>query len=296
MAVAPGDDISLAPRPRAKGEPDMDMNQVMEQITAFVTQWGLKVVGALAVLLVGRIVAGMMRGAVRRALQRADVDATLRPFLSGLVYYLALAVVLIAVLNLFGIQTASLIAVLGAAGLAVGLALQGTLSNFASGVMLLVFRPFQAGNYVEVAGTAGSVEQVGVFNTTLKSPDNVRIVVPNSQIYGSTIKNYNGFETRRIDMVMGISYDDDIGLAAKTIGSILEADPRVLKDPAPVVAVSELADSSVNLVVRPWCQGSDYWALKWDLTRQMKEGLEEAGCSIPYPQHDVHLKQETHGG
>jgi small conductance mechanosensitive channel len=272
----------------------MDMNQVMEQITAFVTQWGLKVVGALAVFIVGRIVAGMIRRAVRRALQRADVDATLRPFLSGLVYYLALAVVLIAVLNLFGIQTASLIAVLGAAGLAVGLALQGTLSNFASGVMLLVFRPFQVGNYVEVAGTAGSVEQVGVFNTTLKSPDNVRIVVPNSQIYGSTIKNYNGFETRRIDLVMGISYDDDIGVAVKTIGSILEADPRVLKDPAPVVAVNELGDSSVNLVVRPWCQASDYWALKWDLTREMKEGLERAGCSIPFPQRDVHLKQVPH--
>jgi small conductance mechanosensitive channel len=271
----------------------MTQEQFVTQVTAFVTQWGLKVVGALAVLFAGRIVAGMIRRAVRKGLERAGIDPTLRPFLSGLVYYAALAVVVIAVLNLFGIETTSLIALVGAAGLAVGLALQGTLSNFASGVMLLVFRPFKAGDYVEVGGTAGSVEQVGVFNSTLKSPDNVLIVVPNSQIYGSTIKNYNGFETRRVDMVMGISYDDDIGLAVKTILAILEADPRALKDPAPVVAVNELADSSVNLVVRPWCRGSDYWALKWDLTRAMKEGLEGAGCSIPYPQRDVHLSQAS---
>ena len=269
----------------------MEQGQIVDHIVTFVTQWGLKVVGAIAVLVVGRIVAGMIRRAVRRALGRAGIDPTLRPFLSGLVYYLALTVVLIAVLNLFGVETTSLIAILGAASLAVGLALQGTLSNFASGVMLLIFRPFKVGDYVEVAGTAGSVEQVGVFNSTLKSPDNVRIVVPNSQIYGATIKNYNGYETRRIDMIMGISYDDNIGVAVETINSILEADARVLKDPAPVVAVNELADSSVNLVVRPWCQASDYWAVKWDLTRRMKEELEKAGCSIPYPQRDVHLKQ-----
>ena len=147
------------------------------------------------------------------------------------------------------------------------------------------------GDSVEVAGTAGSVESVQVFNTVLKSPDNVRIVIPNSQVYGSIIKNYAGYDTRRIDMVMGIAYEDDIGLAVQTIHSVLGGDERVLKDPAPVVAVNELADSSVNLVVRPWCKGSDYWALKWDLTRQMKEELEKAGCSIPFPQHDVIIKQ-----
>ncbi len=271
----------------------MDQAQVVEQATAFVTQWGLKVVGAIAVLVIGRMIAGGIRSGVRRALERAGIDATLIPFLSGMAYYTALAVVLIAVLNLFGVETTSLIAILGAAGLAIGLALQGTLSNFASGVMLLVFRPFQMGDFVEVAGTAGSVVKVQVFNTILKSPDNVRVVIPNSQIYGATIKNYNGYDTRRIDMVMGISYDDDIGVAMQTISSILGADARVLEDPAPVVAVNELADSSVNLVVRPWCRAADYWSLKWDLTRQMKEGLEAAGCSIPYPQHDVHLNQTT---
>jgi small conductance mechanosensitive channel len=157
--------------------------------------------------------------------------------------------------------------------------------------MLLVFRPFKVGDFVEVAGTAGSVVKVQVFNTILKSPDNVRVVVPNSQIYGATIKNYNGYDTRRIDLVAGVSYDDDLQVAADTMRSILLADDRVLKDPAPVVAVNELADSSVNFVVRPWCQGSDYWQLRWDLTRALKEGLEKAGCSIPYPQQDVHHKQ-----
>jgi small conductance mechanosensitive channel len=269
----------------------MDQAQVVGQLASFVTQWGLKVVGAIAVLVIGRIVAGLIRRGVRRALERAGVATTLLPFLSGLVYYTALAVVLIAVLNLFGLETTSLVAILGAASLAIGLALQGTLSNFSSGVMLLVFAPFKVGDRVEVAGITGTVVRIEVFNTVLKSPDNVSIIVPNSQIYGATIKNYNGYDTRRIDMVMGISYDDDIGVAVETIRSILGADGRVLKDPAPVVAVNELADSSVNLVVRPWCQASDYGALKWDLTRQMKEGLEKAGCSIPYPQHDVHLKQ-----
>jgi small conductance mechanosensitive channel len=269
----------------------MDQTQVVGQLTSFVTQWGIKVVGAVAVLVIGRIVAGMIRRGVRRGLEQARVDATLVPFLSGLVYYAALAVVVIAVLNLFGVETTSLVAILGATGLAIGLALQGTLSNFSSGVMLLVFRPFKVGDRVEVAGTTGTVVKVEVFNTLLKTADNVRIIVPNSQIYGTTIKNYNAYDTRRIDMVMGISYDDDIGVAVETIHSILGADGRVLKDPAPVVAVNELADSSVNLIVRPWCQASDYGALKWDLTRQMKEGLEKAGCSIPYPQQDVHVMQ-----
>ncbi len=269
----------------------MDQAQIVGQLTSFVTQWGVKVIGAIAVLVIGRIAAGMIRRAVRHGLGRAGVEPTLLPFLSSLVYYMVLAVVGIAVLNLFGVETTSLVAILGAASLAVGLAMQGTLSNFSSGVMLLVFRPFKVGDRVEVAGTAGTVVRVEVFNTVLRSPDNVLIIVPNSQIYGATIKNYNGYDTRRVDMVMGISYDDDIGVAVETIQSILGAEGRVLKDPASVVAVDELADSSVNLIVRPWCQASDYGALKWDLTRQMKEGLEKAGCSIPYPQHDVHVKQ-----
>jgi small conductance mechanosensitive channel len=262
---------------------------ILDTVTALVATWGLKVVGAILILIIGRIGAGWARRITRKGLERSQVDATLVPFLSNGVYYLLLAVVLIFVLSAFGIQTASLVAVLGAAGLAVGLALQGTLSNFAAGVMLLVFRPFKVGDFIDAGGTTGSVDEIGIFACTLKSPDNVKIVVPNSQVYGQTIKNFNGFDTRRIDLVIGISYDDDIGLAIDTIRQIVAADERVLADPETVMAVSNLGDSSVDLVVRPWCQGSDYWSLRFDLTRRIKEGLEAAGCSIPYPQTDVHL-------
>ena len=258
-------------------------------LMTLVTTWGLQVIGAIGVLIVGRILCGWVRRAVRRALERAGVDASLVPFVSNLAYYAALAVVVIAVLNLFGIQTASIIAVLGAAGLAVGLALQGTLSNFSAGVMLLVFRPFKIGDFVEVAGAAGVIQEIGIFSTILHTADNVRIIVPNSGIYGGTVKNYSANETRRNDLVMGISYDDDIGKAVSAIQAVLASEPRVLDDPEPVVAVAELADSSVNLVVRPWCASADYWPLRFDLTRKLKEELEAAGCSIPYPQHDVHL-------
>ena len=269
-----------------------NVEAMMEAGITLLSTYGLRVIGAIVLLIVGRMVAGFIRRAVRKGLERAEMDATLVPFLSKGVYYLVLAVVVIAVLQLFGVQTTSLVAVLGAAGLAVGLALQGTLSNFAAGVMLLIFRPFKVGDFVDTAGTAGSVEEIGIFSTTLKSPDNVKIVVPNSQVYGQTIKNFNGFETRRVDMVMGISYDDDIQRALDTITGIVTKDERVLADPAPLVAVSNLGDSSVDIVVRPWCKGSDYWALTFDLTRQLKEGLEAAGCSIPFPQRDVHLYQE----
>lgn len=264
---------------------------LVEPLVGLVSTWGIQVIGAIAVLIVGRIVCGLLRRGTRRALQRSSVDVTLIPFLSSAVYYLALTVVALAVLNLFGIQTASVIAVLGAAGLAVGLAMQGTLSNFAAGVMLLVFRPFKVGDYVEAGGTAGSVQEIGVFSTVLHTPDNVKITVPNSGIYGSTIKNYSANDTRRNDLVMGISYGDDIARAMETIQKVLASDSRVLDDPQPVVAVAELGDSSVNLVVRPWCRSSDYWPLRFDLTRRLKEELEAAGCSIPFPQRDVHVRQ-----
>ena len=259
------------------------------QVVDLVSTWGLQVIGAVAVLIIGRWAAGFIRKSSRRGLQRAGTDASLVPFLSSMVYYLALTVVVIAVLNLFGIETTSLIAVLGAAGLAVGLALQGTLSNFAAGVMLLVFRPFHVGDFVDAAGVAGTVHEIGIFVTIVDTVDNVRMIVPNSQIGSSIIKNYSTNDRRRNDLLIGISYDDDIGVAVRTIEAVLKSDARVHSEPEPVVAVSELADSSVNLVVRPWCDASDYWPLRWDLTRKLKEELESAGCSIPYPQRDVHL-------
>jgi small conductance mechanosensitive channel len=271
---------------------DAAAQDIVESLVTLVSTWGLQVLGALAVLILGRWIAGMVRKATRRSLERSKTDATLIPFLSSLIYYLVLAVVLIAVLSLFGIETTSLIAVLGAAGLAVGLALQGTLSNFAAGVMIMLFRPFRVGDYVEISGSAGSVAEIGIFTTTLNTPDNVQITVPNSGVYGETIKNYSANDNRRNDLVVGISYGDDIGKAIEVVSGVLAADQRVLDDPASTIAVSELGDSSVNLVVRPWCRKEDYWALRFDLTRALKESLESAGCSIPFPQRDLHVFQQ----
>jgi small conductance mechanosensitive channel len=270
----------------------------MEQLQQILdTTWGLvltnykPVLAAIIILVFGRVFAGWARRITRKALERGDVDQTLVPFVAKLIYYAILAVVVVAALHRLGVATTSVVAIFGAAGLAVGLALQGTLANFASGVMLLIFRPINIGDYVDVGGTAGTVMEIGIFATTLRSPDNIKITVPNSQVYGTTITNYNGYETRRVDMVMGISYDDNIQTAMDTIQRIVTADERVLADPAPQIAVSNLGDSSVDIVVRPWCNAADYWALRFDLNRSLKEGLEAAGCSIPYPQRDVHMYQ-----
>jgi small conductance mechanosensitive channel len=265
------------------------MQKAIDMAVGLVSVWGIRVVGAIALLIVGRIAAGWGRNSVKRGLTKAGTDVSLVPFFASLVYYVLLAVVVIAVLSLFGIETTSLIAVFGAAGLAVGLALQGTLSNFAAGVMLLIFRPIRIGDFVEVAGQAGTVAEISIFSTVLNTGDNVHIVIPNSQIYGDTVKNYSFNPTRRIDLVIGISYGDNIGTAVSIIERVLKADERTLADPAPTVAVSELADSSVNLVVRPWCKKEDYWALRWDLTRKLKEELEAGGCNIPFPQRDIHV-------
>ncbi len=270
-----------------------DLKEALPGLLELVTTWGIKVLGALAVLAIGRMIAGLMRRTVVKGMQRAKFDATLIPFLSGMVYYLLLTLVIIAVLGLFGVPTAQFVAILGAAGLAVGLALQGTLANFAAGVMLLVFRPFRVGDFVEVGGSAGSVVAIHVFSTTMNTGDNVRIVVPNGVIWGSVIKNYSVNDTRRNDMVVGVSYDDDLGKVIEIIQGVLAADSRVLQDPQALVAVSEMADSSMNLVVRPWSKRQDSWALRCDLTRKLKEELESAGCSIPFPQQDVHLHQVT---
>lgn len=266
-----------------------DLAGVTDTIVELGATWGLRVLGAITFLILGRIVAGMIRSGIRRVLERTSTDATLVPFAGSVAYWAVMAFVIIGVLGLFGVPTAAAVASLGAAGLAIGLALQGTLSNIGAGVMLLVFRPFKVGDYVDAGGTAGTVSEIGLFSTTMNTPDNVRITVPNSAVFGQTIKNYSANDTRRNDMVFGIAYGDDIGKAIQTINEVLGADERVLKDPVPVIAVSELADSSVNLVVRPWCTKEDYWNLRFDLTRSLKERLEAAGCNIPFPQRDVHL-------
>jgi small conductance mechanosensitive channel len=274
----------------------MDPNEVSEGLTAavetaggLIIEYGMSVIGAIVLFIVGRIIAGWSRSRLTKVLTKAGTDLSLVPFFASMLYYLILGVVLVAVLNLFGIETTSLIAIFASAGLAVGLALQGTLSNFAAGVMLLVFRPIRVGDFVEVAGQAGTVKEIAIFNTIMHTGDNVRIVIPNGAIYGDVVKNYSYNDTRRIDLVMGIGYGDDIGQAIQIIERVVTGDSRTLTDPAPVIAVAELGDSSVNLVVRPWCNASDYWALRWNLTRKLKEELEAGGCNIPYPQSDVHI-------
>ncbi len=270
-----------------------DLAGTLQSITDVAAEWGLSALGAIIVLIIGSWIAKRIRSGMRTSLGKSSLDPILIPFMSALVYWGLLAFVGIAVLGIFGIPTASFIAVLGAAGLAVGLALQGTLSNFAAGVMILIFRPFSVGNWVEVAGVSGTVKEIGIFSTILFSGDNVKVVVPNSQVYGQTLKNFSANETRRIDLVMGVGYDDDLQVAQDTILNVLHSDERVLDEPGPTVAVHELGDSSVDFVVRPWCKATDYWPLRWHLNRTLKEELEAAGCNIPYPQRDVHLFQES---
>jgi small conductance mechanosensitive channel len=265
-------------------------SEVIDGIVMIVTTYGLKVIGAIAILIVGWMAAGWARRIVIKTLSRSErVDKMLHGFFGSLVKYLILAVTVIAVLNQFGVQTASLIAVLGAAGLAIGLALQGTLSNVAAGVMLLIFRPFKIDDYVDIAGLAGTVKSVGLFVTELATPDNVQIIVPNSQVWGAAIYNYSFHNKRRVDLLVGVAYEDDAQKAMEVLLQEASTDARVEKDPAPFIAVAELADSSVNLTLRVWCDNADYWPLKFDLTKAVKRRLDAEGISIPYPQRQVHM-------
>jgi len=263
------------------------VNRIVATLVEFASVYGLRVIGAILILIIGRIIAGQVRRAIERVGSRRNWDPSLSGFLASLSYFLVMAFVFIAMLNSFGVQTASLIAVLGASAFAVGLALQGSLSNFASGVMLLLFRPFRVGDYVEVGGVAGSVKCIAIFTTTLATPDNVRIEVPNSKIYGDIIKNYAGYDTRRIDLSVGISYNDDMAKAIEVIRGVVAAESRILTDPEPTIAVAELGDSSVNLVVRPWVNRADYWTVRFDLIQAMKNALDAAGIEIPFPQRVV---------
>ena len=271
----------------------IDFVAFVELATEAVAAWAPKAAGAVAVLAFGWLFAGWIRSATKKALKKSPIDDILIPFLAGVIYVSLIVMVVVTALGVLGVSTASFVAVLGAAGLAIALAFQGTFSNFAAGIMLLTFRPFRVGDYVELSGGTGLVQEVGIFSCILNTLDNVQIQVPNSEIFGSTIKNYSANNTRRIDLVMGVSYDDDLGVAMRTCLDTISADPRVLSDPEPVVAVHELGDSSVNVVVRPWVKSEDYWNTRWDLTRGLKENLEAAGCSIPFPQRDVHMHQQS---
>jgi len=263
----------------------IDINQLL---STYVVPWGVNLITALVIFVVGRWAAKMLLGLIRRLLIKIKMDEILINFIISITSAIFLLFIIIAALDQLGVDTTSLIALLGAAGLAVGLALQNSLQNFAAGVMLIVFRPFKIGDFVEAGGTSGVVESISIFSTLMRTGDNREVIVPNGSIYNGTITNFSARETRRIDMVFGIGYDDDIKKAKDVIAGILSSDERVHKSPEPLIAVGELADSSVNFNVRPWVNSGDYWAVKFDITERIKIAFDEAGISIPYPQMDIH--------
>ena len=266
-----------------------DWTGIVDMVQANGVEFAKNLVIALVIFYVGKIVVGLVVRGLRKVMRARDIDPTLETFLGNLLRMSLMVVVIIAAIGQVGIQTTSFIAIFGAAGLAVGLALQGSLSNFAAGVLIVLFRPYKVGDFVEAAGISGSVQQVQILTTVLKTPDNKSIIVPNSQIMDSIITNYSANPTRRVDMVIGVSYDDDLDKVRSTIEEIVAADERVLKEPACQIAVSALADSSVNFNVRPWVNTEDYWAVYFDLTEKIKKRFDEVGISFPFPQQDVHV-------
>lgn len=272
---------------------DLQMNGIGEytdELMPMVIDYGLSFMGAILILILGWMFANWAGKNVRKKASESDkFDDTLVPIFGQIVRILVLIITILAVLGQFGIQTASIIAVLGAAGLAVGLALQGTLGNIAAGFMILVLRPFKVGDVVDINGTMGVVDEIGLFVTEMHSFDNIGIIMPNSEVWGSKIMNYSKFENRRVDMEFGIGYGDDMEKAMKLIKEVLDEDDRILPEPEPLIVISTLGDSSVGIRVRPWTDASNVWPLRYDLTKKVKEKFDANGVSIPFPQRDVHL-------
>jgi small conductance mechanosensitive channel len=272
---------------------EFDSEQMSQMMDTYVIPWGINIVMAILIYIVGKIVVGIIINLFGKVMQRSKYDDMLVDFIKAILKAILMLFVIIASLNELGVDTTSLVAILGAAGLAIGLSLQGSLQNFAAGVMLLVFRPFKAGDFVEAGGAAGVVKSISIFTTIMTSGDNKEIIVPNGQIYSGTITNYSAKETRRVDMIVGIGYDADLKRAKEVLKELAAADSRILQDPAPTIAVAELADSSVNFVVRPWVKSADFWGVKFDFTEAVKLRFDQEGISIPFPQMDVHLHKDA---
>ncbi len=261
--------------------------------SGYVADFGVRIVAALAIFVIGRWIAKIIRNVMKQILTKQAVDSTIVSFVDNLVYIALMTFIIIAALGKLGLQTASFVAVIGAAGLAVGLALQGSLANFASGVLLLTFRPIKVGDYIEGAGTSGTVEKIQIFVTQLKSPDNKTIFVPNAKLANDNITNYSAKEIRRLDLVFGVSYADSIDKVKGIIDDVLKKDGRILDDPAPTVGILTLGDSSVNFAVRPWVKTVDYWDTYFSLNEEMKKRFDAEGISIPFPQRDIHMYQKS---
>lgn len=269
----------------------MDFNIDPARLQELAALYGIKLLAAVAIVVIGRWVGQLLRTLTRRLMAKGNLDAMVAGFLSNIVYVVVVAFAVIAALSQVGIQTASFIALVGAAGLAVGLALQGSLSNFAAGALIAIFRPFRVGDFVECAGTAGVVEEIQIFTTRMRTGDNKVIIVPNSAVLSGNIVNYSTKPTRRVDLVACIGYGDDIDAAKALVRDVLAKDQRVLPDPEPVVVVGELADSSVNLTVRAWVNSADYWDVYFETLEAIKKRFDAEGINIPFPQRDVHLYQ-----
>lgn len=271
---------------------DFNLDKLLEDAPALIVSYGLQILLALMILIVGKWLARLISKSIINTMIKKDIDKTISNFTGSIIHTVLLVVAIIAALGQLGIQTASFIAIVGAAGLAVGFALQGSLSNFASGVLLILFRPIRSGDFIEAAGQTGVVDEVGIFSTIMKSGDNKVIIIPNSNIMGSNIINYSLEDTRRIDMIIGVAYDADIRAVKAVLGEIIANDDRVLKEPEPTIALAELGDSSVNFVVRPWVNSSDYWPTKFSLLETIKLRFDEENIGIPFPQIDIHLQKD----
>jgi small conductance mechanosensitive channel len=269
------------------------VEEILKTIYEYIAQYGLKVVGALIIFLIGRWVAGVVSLLVEKGLVKAHVEKTLAKFSRHLTYVGVLIFVVIAALAAVDVETTQFAVVIGAAGLAIGLALQGSLANFASGFLMIIFRPFIVGDFIEAAGTKGTVKEIRIFNTIINTPDNIRVFIPNAKLTGDNIMNYTANGTRRVDLVVGVSYEDDLKKAKEVIEGVLAGDERVLEEPPSTVAVVELGDSSVNFVVRPWVNAAEYWDVYFDITAKIKLSLDQNGISIPYPQRDIHMKNNS---
>lgn len=272
---------------------NINLDDVKQFFVILATEYGLKILAAILILIIGLQVIKALGNGFVRVMDKREMDPSLKPFLKSIFKNILIILLVLSVLSVLDVPMTSFIAIVGAAGLAIGLALQGTLQNFAGGVILLTLRPFKIGDYIEGGGVSGTVRQIQIFNTVLNTPDNIRVIIPNGKISNEPIKNYSAEDTRKLDMLFGIGYDDDIKKAKELLTSIVTSDERVLTDPAPQIVVAELGDSSVNFKVRPWCKTEDYWGLFFDLQERVKLEFDAAGISIPFPQRDVHFFKDT---
>ena len=270
-------------------EINTDVNKYMDLAIQYGAEYGIRIIGAIAIFVIGKWVAKKLSGLIKKLMERGDIDPTLSAFIASILDILLMVVVVLAAIKNLGIDTTSFIAILGAAGLAIGLALQGTFGNIGSGVILILFRPFEVGDFIAAGGESGTVEAITLFNTTLITPDNKVILIPNASVAGGNITNFSKKEERRVDFVFGIGYDDDLKLAKATLQEIIDADTRILKDPVSFIGVGELGDSSVNFTVRVWVKAADYWGVHFDTIEKVKLTFDEKSISIPYPQMDIHL-------